>query len=147
MIRKQYLRLLTAVLGISTLGLAAKGQTVDQIKVDIPYQFVVDGKTLPAGTYTVRRVFDRSEGALILNNFENHTGVIILPRSVESASVNQSSVRFDEVGGRHFLSEIKTANHVFIIPASRMEIMQATAKPQSAPSAAGSSAGASAGSN
>jgi hypothetical protein len=139
--RKQYLRICMALVAVSGLGLAAKGQTIDQIKVNIPYQFVVHGKTLPAGNYSVTRLSEQHEGALLLNNFEKHASAIVFPRSVENVSDNQSSVGFAEVGGRHFLSKINTASHVYFIPPSRMEIMQATTKPQSGASGAGSLTG------
>jgi len=144
---KQYLRILAATIGFCGFSLAAKGQTVDQIKVNIPYQFVVSGKTLPAGTYKVSRVSDRIEGALILSNFESHTGAVIVAKRVENASANQSEVSFDEVGGQRFLRKIKTSDFEYIIPPSREEIMQASAAPRSGAPAAGSSGGSSAGSN
>jgi hypothetical protein len=144
---KQYLRILAATIGFCALSLAAKGQTVDQIKVNIPYQFVVNGKTLPAGTYSVRRVLDKIEGALILSNVENHTGAVVLAKRVESASGDRSEVSFDEVGGQHFLSKIKTSDYEYIIPPSRAEIIEAAAAPHSGAPAAGSSGGSSAGSN
>jgi hypothetical protein len=141
MMRKQFLGICMAVVAVSGLGLAAKGQTVDQIKVNIPYQFVVNGKTLPAGSYSVTRLSEQHEGALLLNNFEKHASVIVFPRSIENVSDNQSSVGFAEVGGQHFLSRISTASHVYFIPPSHTEIMQATAKPQSGASGAGSLTG------
>jgi len=144
---KQYLRILAATIGFCGFSVAAKGQTVDQIKVNIPYQFVVNGTTLPAGTYNVSRASDKIEGALILNNFESHTGAVIVAKRVESASYNRSEVSFDEVGGQHFLRKIKTSDYEYIIPPSRAEIMQASAAPHSGAPAAGSSGGSSAGSN
>lgn len=142
--KKQYLRVFVALAGFSACGLAAKGQPVDQIKVTIPYQFVANDKILPAGTYTVSRALDSIEGALILNNFENHVSALVLARRTESASFNHSEVSFEEVGGQHFLSKIKTADYEYIIPPSRAEIMQAAAKPQNGAPGAGSSGGSSA---
>lgn len=130
-----------ALVSVSGLGLAAKGQTIDQIKVNIPHQFVVNGKTLPAGSYTVTRLSEQHEGALLLNNFEKHASVIVFPRSIENISNSQSSVGFAEVGGQHFLSKINTASHVYFIPPSRTEIMQAATKPQSGAPGAGSLTG------
>jgi hypothetical protein len=55
MTRKQYLRILIALIGVPGLGIAAKSQETDKILVNIPYEFVVVGKTLPAGTYGMGR--------------------------------------------------------------------------------------------
>jgi hypothetical protein len=53
MTRKQYLRILIALIGVAGLGIAAKSQEADKIVVSMPYEFVVVGKTLSAGTYGV----------------------------------------------------------------------------------------------
>ena len=55
MTRKQYLRILIALIGVDGLGIAAKSQETDKIVVNIPYEIVVVGKTLPAGTHGVSR--------------------------------------------------------------------------------------------
>ena len=49
--KKNYIRFVTAFLGLTALGAAARGQVSDQLVVNIPYEFVAAGKTLPAGTY------------------------------------------------------------------------------------------------
>jgi hypothetical protein len=60
--RKQCLRIVIAVTGVAGLCMAARGSQVsDQIQVNIPYEFVVAGKTLPAGTYRVSRLGDTDE--------------------------------------------------------------------------------------
>ena len=41
MTRKQYLRILIALIDVDGLGIAAKGQGTDKIVVNIPYEFVV----------------------------------------------------------------------------------------------------------
>jgi len=49
--------------------MAAKGQDRDQIVVNIPYEFVVAGKTLLAGTYRLNRVPNSIERVLVLSSF------------------------------------------------------------------------------
>ncbi len=139
--RKQCLRILIALIGAAGLGMAAKGQVVDQIVVNIPYEFVVGGKTLPAGTYTVKRLSDTDPSVLILSSFENRASAIVLPTQVESSSDDKTQVSFEEVGGEHFLSKIETADHLFTISVSRSAILEAAAKSHSGTSASGSSAG------
>src|SRR5271168_2309658 len=116
--RKQYLRILIVLIGLAGFGVAAKGQAFDQIVVNIPYDFVVAGNTLPAGTYRVNRV-SINDRALILSSFENRASVIALATQVESSSADKAQVSFEQVGGERFLSKIETSNHVFTIPVSR----------------------------
>ena len=47
--------ILTALIGVAGLGITAKSQETDKIVVNLPYEFVMVGKTLPAGTYGVSR--------------------------------------------------------------------------------------------
>ena len=139
--RKQCLRILIALVGVAGLGLTARGQVPDQIEVNIPYEFVVAGKTLPAGTYRVNRLSDTNRETLVLSSFESRARVMVLSTSVESTQADKPEVSFEQVGGQHFLSKIETADHVFTIPVSRSEILEATARSHGGTSASGSSAG------
>ena len=137
--RKQCSRILMALIVVAGLGVAARAQAPDQILVNIPYEFVVAGKTLPAGTYRVNRVSNIDQEALILSCFENGAGAIVFSTQVENSSVYKAQVTFEQVGGQHFLSKIETADHLFIIPISRSAILEAAAKSPSGTSASGSS--------
>ena len=139
--RKHYLRILIALIGVAGLGVAAKGQVVDQIVVNIPYEFVVAGKTLPPGAYRVNRLTDTDPGNLILSSFESSARVMVRSTSVESTQDDKPEVSFEQVDGQHFLSKIKTADHVFTIPVSRSEILDAAARSHSGTSASGRSDG------
>src|SRR5271165_4990517 len=141
MMRKQYLRILIVLIGAACIAMAAKGQAVDQIVVKIPYEFVVAGKTLPAGTYRMNRVPNSIERVLVLSSFENRASAIVLAADVESISADKAQVSFEQVGGQYFLSKIETAEHVFTIPVSHSAIMEAAAKSHSGTSASGSVAG------
>src|SRR5271156_5696146 len=141
MMRKNYLRFLIALIGVAGLGISTKAQEVDQLKINIPYNFVVDGQTLAAGTYTLNRVSEGNTRALVLSNFDDREGVIILASLVESNYSNKPGVSFEQVAGQIFLSKIQTADHSFTIPVSTSAILEAAAKPHSAASASGSPAG------
>ena len=137
--RKQYLRILIALIGAAGLAKAAKGQSVDQIVFKIPYEFVVAGKTLPAGSYRVNRVPNSIARLLVLSSFENHASAIVLATDVENIPADKAQISLEQVGGRYFLSKIETADHVFNILVSRSAIMEAAARSHSGTSAPGSS--------
>jgi hypothetical protein len=141
MMRKQYLRILIALIGVAASGMAVKGQAVDRLVVNIPYEFVVDGKILPAGTYRLDRASGTNDRVLIFSNFEKSTSLIVTPSEVDSKESEQARVSFERIGGQLFLSKIETADHVFTIPVSHAEIMEASAHSQAGSSAAGGSAG------
>jgi len=137
LMRKNYLRFLIALIGVAGLGVAAKGQAVDQIVVNIPYEFVVDGKTLPPGTYRVNRLSDIHPEVLILSSFDGRAGLMVRSTEVESTGADKPEVSFEQIDGQHFLSKIETADHVFTIPVSRSEILEAAAKSARGTSASG----------
>jgi hypothetical protein len=139
--RKQCLRILIALIGVVGLGMAARGQVSDQIQVNIPYEFVVAGKTLPAGTYRVNRLGEAYEETLVLSSVDTRARVMVLSTSVEGTQADKPEVSFEQVDGQHFLSKIETADHVFTIPVSRSEILEAAARTHSGTSASGRSDG------
>jgi hypothetical protein len=116
---------LTAFFGFAALALTAKAHAPDQIAVNIPYEFVAAGKTLPAGMYRVGRLNDHDEGELILTSIKNRAGVILLSSVVESTAADKPAVTFTEIGGQHFLSKIETADHIFAIPVAKSAVLVA----------------------
>jgi len=129
--RKLCLRIAVALVSFAGLGITAKAQVLDQVVMTIPFQFVVAGKTLPAGTYRVNRVSADKWDGLIFSSFENRAGAIVRPIEVESIHEVERThdgkphVSFETAGGEHFLSKIETADNVFTIPVSRTAILLA----------------------
>jgi hypothetical protein len=140
MMKKLCLPILVALAGFAGLTVAAKAQVVDQIVVTIPFEFVVAGTTLPAGTYRVNRLSDDRLAGLVLRSYENHASAIVLPTEAESAPTDKAEVTFEKVGDEHFLSKIETADNVFTIPVSRAAILLASGKSHTG-TASGSSGG------
>jgi hypothetical protein len=128
MMKKLCLRIAVALVSFAGLGITSKAQVVDQIVVTIPFEFVVAGKTLPAGTYRVSPVSDDRWGGLILSGFKNHASAIVLPNEVENAPAEKAHVSFETAGDEHFLSKIETADNVFSIPVSPAAILLASGK-------------------
>src|SRR5208282_622292 len=75
--KKYSAAILTAVFGMATFAMGAKATTSDQLLVKVPYDFVVAGKTLPAGTYRVSRLSFRNIGELAITNLDNNAGVLL----------------------------------------------------------------------
>ena len=105
--RRQCLRIVMALIGVAGFGIGVKAQVLDQIEVNIPYQFVVAGKTLPAGTYRVKRVGVTDPRLLILNSLETRATAIIHATWVENSDADKNEVSFVQVGDEHFLSRLR----------------------------------------
>ncbi len=142
--KKSCIRFFTVFFGLAVLGAAAHGQASDQLIVNIPYEFVVAGKTLPAGSYRVNRVNDRDENVLVISSFENRAAVLVRSSEVvDRTRAGQPSLSFQQVGDQHLLSKIETPDHVFTIPVSSPVVLETATKGHSnssmgAPSTSGS---------
>jgi tetraacyldisaccharide-1-P 4'-kinase len=128
MMKKLCLRMAVALVSFAGLGITAKAQAADQIVVTVPFEFVVAGKTLPAGTYRVNRVSDDRRDGLTFRSVEARASAIVHPIKVESAPANKAQVSFETAGDEHFLSKIQTEDNVFIIPVSRAATVLASRK-------------------
>ncbi len=126
--KKQYAKILLTLICLLGMGVAAEAGGRVEIVMTLPYGFVVNGKTLPAGTYTVTRISDDPSAGVILSSFENRTAVIVLPGQVENTTANKPSVSLERVGDVYFLSKIETPDYVYTIPVSRTAVMEAAAR-------------------
>jgi len=109
---------------ICLLGLSAtaKADIRGQIRVTLPFEFVVDGETLPAGTYTLSTFSDDKFDGLILSDRDHRVSVFVHPIEIEGASADKPQVSFRRVGGQLFLTRIQTAYDVYNIPVPRSVI-------------------------
>jgi hypothetical protein len=138
--KKHCVRILSAFFGLAALAITAKGQAADQLVVNIPYEFVVAGKTLPAGPYRINRVGVNNERALVISSFENHAAVVVLPIEIAGKTgAEQPSVSFQQVGDQYLLSKIQTAEHVFTIPVSSPAVLETAMRKHGGPSGSASS--------
>jgi len=111
---------------ICLLGLSAtaRADIRGQIRVTLPFEFVVHGETLPAGTYTLSTFTDDKSDGLILSNHDHRIAVFVHPAQIEGASADKPQVSFQRVGQQLFLTRIQTAYDVYDIPVPRSVIMQ-----------------------
>jgi hypothetical protein len=130
-VKKKYASILLTLTGLLGMGTAAKAEIRNEIKVTLPFEFVVDGKTLPAGTYTVSRFADDKHTGLILSNDESRTGVFVRPVEVERTSADKPGVSFQRVGEQLFLSSIRTSNDVYDIPVPRSAVLETAGRAHS----------------
>jgi len=94
------------------LGLNANAQTEGKVSANIPFDFEVGGKTLPAGMYTVSKVSDNSRGLLISNG---NQGTFALPVSLDNAQAGGPLFSFEKVAGKYLLSEVNTPVGAYVI--------------------------------
>ena len=106
-----------AALLIVSIGLSATAQAADESKViaHIPFDFIVAGKNMPAGTYTVSRL---SSGPVLLVSSQN-AGVLVVPLTLHSSDYLTPALLFDKVADTYVLREVGTPIGAFIIDTHR----------------------------
>ena len=124
---KKYARIVVAIVFILGLSGAAKAESQDGIIVTLPFKFVVGGKTLPAGTYTMRNVSDDPSGLWMITNHDTSKSMFVLPYVSDSASTDNPKLEFRRGGEEHFLSSIHTATRNYGIPVSQSALTEAAA--------------------
>jgi hypothetical protein len=80
------------------------------VVVQIPFDFIVAGKTLPAGQYLVERSTLSSAEGLSLRSADKDAGVFVLTATVQSNwRQNGSKLVFNRYHDQYFLSEFWTS--------------------------------------
>jgi hypothetical protein len=129
---------LTAVLTLTCLlgaGISARAQDIDKVVVNVPFEFVAGGHTLPAGTYSVSRVSDQSLSSLVIRSYDNTA--FLLPMFFDGVSADQADLGFEHVGDKYYLSKIQTSEGVYVIRTPRAMTQVAQSKDHGTGSSAG----------
>jgi hypothetical protein len=130
--------MLTCLLGI---GVSARAQDADAVVASVPFEFVAGGATLPAGEYRISRVNPGTNRELAISGY-NKGNAFLLPLAFDEvgAANGQPKLNFEHVGGRYFLTGIKTLDGLYTMRASREMVMLAKANistPNTSPGSGG----------
>jgi hypothetical protein len=121
---------LACVLGI---GMKAHAQDVDKVVVTVPFEFVAGGTTLPAGEYTISRVYPGLNRELVISSYHKKSALLV-PLMFEDGSDadGQPTLRFEHINGRYFLSAVRTPGGVYSMTMPRKMTVLARTNNQSA---------------
>jgi hypothetical protein len=115
---------LFALLGLGLLlaTVTASAQTM-RVKADVPFAFVVGGRTLPSGEYTIQSL---NGGNQVLSiSAPDQKAIVFLTNMCQSLKASpQSKLIFTHYGDRYFLSEmwIEGSSIGRQLPKSRLEV-------------------------
>ena len=114
--KQQWVDVLLIITSLFGLAAGAKAETHRQTIVNIPFEFVAAGRTLPAGTYTVSRLSDDPRAGLSIVSDEQRSGVLVLASHFENRPADDTKIRLEHVGGMYFLRTIETLDGVYTLP-------------------------------
>lgn len=122
--KKQAYSLLATLGLLITLTLAtAYAGTARLVTANVPFNFVVKDKTLPAGKYSMEPIQIGGSEAIKIQSLDGHITVIVLVRLAKGRT-NQEDSRliFNRFGNRYFLAEVLGFEEaIYRVPRSRIE--------------------------
>ena len=95
---------LLVLAGFCTTGIAQAQNR--GVRANIPFDFVIAGKHLPAGEY---QFLTQSNQAFLIRNINQPIAVLSMSLRTDSARPNSSYVVFNKYGDSYFLSEIHSS--------------------------------------
>ena len=125
--RKQYSTVLFTLICVCSLALGANAEAKEVVVAKVPYNFIVGGQVLPAGTYQVSRpsVID-GPGELEISSYASGASTFLIPTFFDDSQTGHAQLRFEHVGDKYFLREIETPSGTYAIkvPNSVVEQME-----------------------
>ena len=123
--RKQFFRtfIMSGLFMIAAAG-SMFAQAPLKVVVDVPFDFVIGDKTLPAGEYSVKSIASGRADTLLVQSADRRSASIILTHGVQAASVQkEAKLLFTQRGNRYFLSQVWTPGISVgrMIPKSRLQ--------------------------
>ena len=107
--KKQTLSAFILIGLILAAAFAAQAQTTRPLVVNVPFDFVVGKKTLPAGRYTVKRFISNNDKLLLVQSADGRTVQSIQTSEIEaSAAADVAQLKFHRYGDKYFLFQIWT---------------------------------------
>jgi len=102
----------SAFLGLGLLFAVSAAQAQEpRVKANIPFDFVVGDRVLPAGEYVVSQ-FGQSNAAISILKEDRKAEVLILTSACTSSGPSKSGkLVFHAIGGRYFLSQVWTEGY------------------------------------
>ena len=82
---------------------ARRSRSPKGFRADVPFDFTVANKLLPAGTYTLKA---ESTGLIVIKNHDKPIAVLTLVTTDGNRSPNGGKLIFHKIGDQYFLSEI-----------------------------------------
>jgi hypothetical protein len=91
--------------------LAASAQIApqSQIKTNVPFSFVVEGKTYPAGSYTFGRLDPAGRGdasQLVMRGPKGVSVIIATITTISTEGAKDTQLVFEKIAGQNFLTQI-----------------------------------------
>jgi len=93
---------------LGCITVSAKAQTNGRIALiaNIPFQFSIGNKSLPAGEYTVRSISDDSRNVVLrIQSRDGKTSAMLRTSTVEGKALDRAKLLFHRYGNQYFFAQ------------------------------------------
>jgi hypothetical protein len=110
-VREKFKSILVLACLVIVSATLVDAQTNRRFVIDIPFDFIVAGETLPAGKYTVERFDSTRPNVLAIKNSDHHMMRVFLARRVERVNHlrRSSNLVFKQRGSAYYLYQVWVA--------------------------------------
>lgn len=124
-----------SVVAVAAVATAPRAVAGDLVKVEVPFEFVVDGRPLPSGEYR----FELDETARIMHVYAKARGhVAITVFQVAPSAMKEPGLAFHTHAGQRFLKTVSTGRGYDVaLPTTHAERVAKAADGEGKPVAAG----------
>ena len=140
--KRQLLSAIMLVGFIVAATAAVEAQGVRRMVVNVPFDFVVGKRTLPAGTYTFKQLTRDNDKPLLMQSADKRTTQVVLTSPVEKAATSDTAAQLDfrRYGDKYFLARVWSGGQTTgrELPKSQLErvtireLARGTARPETA---------------
>ena len=104
---KQSVRAVVLFFSLITAVASVNAQSTQRFKVDVPFQFILNGQTLTAGTYTIERTDASKPNIITFKKVDGRIVRLVLTQRVERDNPSTaSSLIFIQREGKHHLFQV-----------------------------------------
>lgn len=120
--KKQIMRTLLGFALMTVLAASSYAQSGRRMTAHVPFDFVVAGKQLPAGDYSIRRISKDSEVGLIIQSADGRKVATVFTNSTRR-DAERAELSFRQHGESYFLAEISIPGTAGVreVPRSKSE--------------------------
>ncbi len=120
--KKQIMIALLGITILAAMAVTASAQAGRRLTVHVPFDFVVGGRQLPAGDYSVRRITKESETALMIQSADGRSAATVMTNA-SGEEPSRAELTFRQHGDEYFLASVSMPGTVSVreVPRSKAE--------------------------
>jgi hypothetical protein len=97
---------LMVTLALATAVASANAQSAQKVVADVPFEFSVGYKTMPAGEYSVQTIVSAGDGLLIRSADGKNLALRLSEPTERAKDKSQARLVFHRYGDRYFLAQV-----------------------------------------